>query len=186
MKGIVVLTAASALLSYGCAGTPGDAYTVYIDSNFTIAQQQSILSALDEWHQAVASYDAGVALTFYPVVGSFQECGTMECEHAITIRWDTMAQLDAMIGVDALGRTSHHSVGDWANIWMPVDGKDADPTTFHTAILHELGHGMDLEHTGPGTLMYYQVGADNPGYVTCADVAQWASWRGTVLPVACH
>lgn len=186
MKVIPVLVATAAVVAAGCAQIPSDTYKVYIDPNFTTMQQESILIALQEWQDAVASYDGGVALTLTPVIAPFEECGSVECEHVITIRWDTMAQLDASVDADALGTTSRYSAGDWANIWAGVDGNDADPTTFHTMILHELGHGMGLHHTGPGTLMYYEMGPNDPGYVTCLDVGQWANVRGTELPNVCH
>lgn len=46
---------------------------------------------------------------------------------------------------------------------------DVDEDYLKKVILHEIGHGLGLDHDGPGTIMASSV-KWNAGYVTCEDV----------------
>jgi len=190
-----VVAVCTALLP-GCFGdTLGIHYNIVIDPNFSAVNQTYIRAAAEGWQNILGDYldimsikvapcSAGVI----PTIGSeppgnieIPDPGTMRelCFHPTTGDWISSKTSEPSI----VGLTYRHGPEDSADIYMPVD---RDSTLSSTAWIetaaHEMGHGMGLEHTQQGTIMYWEL--DNVPAPTCNDAAQYLGIRhqSTITP----
>jgi hypothetical protein len=155
------------LLLAGCSYRPPNSYAVDIDPSFTVAEQQSIVSAADAWSAAIPQLELRTGLS---------ACHT-ESDNTICIS-PSHALVAAGPYGDALGGTAYEiSAGGKARTTLYVDLVAAQTrVTLETVAAHELGHAMWLHHSGPGSLMCSDTGCMAHG-PTAADVEQWKAVR---------
>jgi hypothetical protein len=153
------------LLMVGCMpAAPATAYRVCFSSNFTPAEIEAGLGAVDDWvwnipelkMQAVTGGECPLENAGGPVIdvapGALNE-GT----GGLTYYYRNYDREFATVTIDT---------------WL--EGQPG--FTLQQVFAHEFGHGMGLAHTGPGTIMCWSTACQSPG-VTIGDVAQWRSIR---------
>lgn len=169
----------ASLLAFGllsCHQTFGRRYELDIDPALETSQQQTFIDAAADW-------SAKVDVTITPVV---KTCSGAH-DGVLCVHGSTQAYVNANAkgclapGCSAFTQWSEF-LGwrtDGGETWIAADTFAAshDPNFAPTIFEHELGHGMGLVHTGPGTLMA-ALYADDAHTATPADVEQWDALRG--------
>jgi hypothetical protein len=152
---------------------PSNDYIIYISPSFTADQQRALTQAVAAWQDTLLWGHQPAILS--AVIAD----GCDMCEDSIVITPNTAANIQSQTGDDgAIGVTYYHQgVVDWATIQDSTDGWDNSFENFYLTALHELGHGMGLKHTGPGTVMCADTGCA-VNWVTQTDINQWATLRG--------
>jgi hypothetical protein len=171
----LILAACIALITTGCHARTGNTYRVIIDPNFSAENQELARSAVATWRSAL-----GDELNIWSVeVGECHASGSPGrelCIHASTGAW-----LTSQFSYNVPG------VHDYALTWRDVDNDSADTyvavdlisgQSLQRSVTHELGHAMGLQHTQPGTLMFWFMNADEALVPTCVDKLQWHQLRG--------
>jgi hypothetical protein len=127
--------------------------------------QQVIITAVQ---QAVSDWQTDsnnfITFSFDDPSDQFENKGA-----TITVYGDPVADIKTMPDAnhDTVGITYWH--GESCDIHIPYDLNDAD--FLRRITTHEFGHAIGLVHTGPDTIMYYNING-GATHITCADLAQ--------------
>ena len=168
---LAIGTGSFLLVVAACNPSPGEDYQVWIDPAFE-GQTDTIFQALDDWRR---STDNGVQ--FHTWLRDDDASGQT---YVIAIHRESTADIQTICrNPKVIGCTISNAVevGVWANIYLPA------PVKLQVA-LHELGHGMGLVHTGPGTVMCKDEDCASPD-ITCADVQQYYWLRPHLVAPDC-
>jgi len=152
---------------------PGSSFDVYVDPAFG-PQLGDVVAAVDAWQSAAPGLVMRVQIAALVCDSS--------CTHTITIHPSTTAAIAAanhVASFDPFGscdrewHDDHNGEREYANISV---ASDISPDDWHKVVLHEIGHGLALQHTGSGTVMCSPTdcGASS---ITPADVAQYQGLR---------
>lgn len=152
------------ILFCGCSAwqpNPIHTYKIVYADGYDIANQQQITvatkTAADDWTAATNGYINFTFDDFDPNIPT------------ITIKGEPKAQIDeeSNPGVDGI---THLNGSASSYIRVGYDLNDNEDL-LRRVMTHEFGHSIGLIHTGPDTLMYWNLdGAAT--HITCADVAQ--------------
>jgi hypothetical protein len=158
------------LVFFGCAAPPrphATHYRVEIDPAFPDYATPSALDAVQQWR------DAAPGLTIDVVVSRCSLAPEAICLRAA----DNLSEHAGKIGW-----TDEDPSQDAAEIVVLATHRTVEMTKL---IAHELGHGIGLLHTGPGTVMCGDVECSADA-VTCRDVEQfWATRPASLRFAAC-
>ena len=180
MRPICSILLVAVASSLGCAQAGrsdpslGYEYAVYVDPDFA-EDMQDVVDALAGW-ESISSHK----LVFMVQVGPCESSFPRICIHSSTEAWILAnGGGEATLGMTALE-------GDSAEIYIP-SSKDTlyVPSEMTAIVAHEIGHGLGLVHTQPGTLMCWSTEcfASLP---TCDDWAQVVAYRsGSAEDGAC-
>lgn len=147
----------------GCTPRRSDSYIVTVDTEFSPANAELLMAALDDW-------ESKVPVHFQRLVGA---CSGVH-EGAICIHADSAAFIHAKCTDSEAGGCTTYSggfLGDGGEIWLD-ESLPADQV--QPIAGHELGHAMGLVHQEGIVLMSPEVTATA---AMPADVAQWNELR---------
>jgi hypothetical protein len=151
------------------ANTPGKHFTAYIDPAFTPEQEREVISALQEWEQAVV-FDG----PRFEIVHEDITCNPSNCGNAIALHPDTQKHITEMLNREGLKGTFYGATYPWdngaANSYI---GSDMSLWQFHYTALHEIGHSLGLDHNNKAPGVMCQSSDCMTHHVSIADVMQY-------------
>jgi hypothetical protein len=181
-----ILTAAALSLSLlgatSCAG-PGEEYNILISNKFSAAETDQIFFALNAWETAMSQFglhfnaqitnidkatvEEHGSFYFYPV-----SVFDLVKNYGGTINTET-GMVRGVTGVTTLPYCMCSGTVQLSNDIM-------DERQTRMLIAHEIGHVLGLRHVPAGDLMYVSYenhGENQPPYISCEDVRQYAQVR---------
>jgi len=170
---------ASCLLLAGCAVKPGNSYVIVMDESLSPSIQEDVRTAVANWETIL---DGSLETMIVSGHCFGPEALTHDMDHVICIQASPLSALESNFGAPNydVGLTHFEPMTDTSVIYLPMDlDKNFIETYMVEIISHELGHGMGLNHTQPGTLMCWS-GNCAAVEIQCSDASQWRVIRGMV------
>lgn len=162
-----VLAIIAVILIVGCTWSinPTHKYQLSIDLTTLSREQASVVvDAANDWQLATNNYIMFFTSTDYLPIW------TDQTDNVITITGQPSKQIEARNN-GAIGYCARH--GEPSSI---VLANDVDNVYLKRLSLHEIGHAIGLQHTGPNTIMSPWMDCDNDmcadQHITCTDVSQ--------------
>jgi hypothetical protein len=168
------------LLCSGCVDRMyNEKYTLYVDPRFTPSEQSDVISAAKMWEEEVH-------VVYKPVLVADMDCTKVQTSFNTCVRPSTLKYVHSVTDSNAIAVTMwagmEHGNGE---IYMAMDyfyENTPQRDTFMSVVVHEMGHGLGLQHVSDDKrdVMYPDNYAHQ--YITCVDVHKYADLRGLAIP----